>query len=64
LVVVIIGGMGSIPGSALGALLVGLIDSFGRTYFSELSIFLLSGTVIVVLAFRPRGLFGRKERTA
>lgn len=64
LVVVIIGGMGSIPGSAVGALLVGLIDSYGRTYFSELSIFLLSGTVILVLAFRPQGLFGRKERTA
>jgi branched-chain amino acid transport system permease protein len=59
LVVVIIGGMGSLPGSAIGAIFVGLIDSFGRTYFSELAIFLLSGTLILVLAFRPQGLFGR-----
>ena len=59
LVVVIIGGMGSIYGSAIGALIVGIVDSFGRTYFSELSPFLLSGTLIVILAFRPQGLFGR-----
>ena len=61
LVVVIIGGMGSIYGSALGALIVGIVDSYGRTYFGELSPFLLSGTLIVVLAFRPQGLFGREQ---
>lgn len=61
LVVVIIGGLGSVAGTAIGAAIVGLVDSFGRSYFSELSIFLLSGTLIVVLAFRPRGLFGKVE---
>lgn len=61
LVVVIIGGLGSVPGAAVGALIVGLVDSFGRSYFSELAIFLLSGTLIAVLAFRPQGLFGRGE---
>jgi branched-chain amino acid transport system permease protein len=61
LVVVIIGGLGSVAGSAVGAVIVGLVDSFGRSYFSELAIFLLSGTLIVVLAFRPKGLFGRGE---
>jgi branched-chain amino acid transport system permease protein len=61
LVVVIIGGLGSLEGSAVGALIVGLVDSFGRSYFSEVAIFLLSGTLLVVLAFRPQGLFGRKE---
>jgi branched-chain amino acid transport system permease protein len=59
LFVVVIGGMGSLTGSAIGALIVGLVDSFGRTYLSELSVFLLGGTVMVILAFRPRGLFGR-----
>ncbi len=59
LFVVVIGGMGSLTGSAMGALIVGLVDSFGRTYLSELSVFLLGGTVMVILAFRPRGLFGR-----
>ena len=62
LVVVIIGGLGSVVGSAAGALVVGLVDSFGRSYFSELAIFLLSGTLLVVLAFRPQGLFGRREQ--
>jgi len=62
IVVVIIGGLGSVAGSAVGALIVGLVDSFGRSYFSELAIFLLSGTILVVLAFRPQGLFGRKEQ--
>lgn len=58
LVVVIIGGMGSIGGSAIGALLVGLVDSFGRTYFADLSTFLLMGTLVIVLAIRPQGLMG------
>lgn len=62
LVVVIIGGLGSVVGSAVGAVIVGLVDSFGRSYFSELAIFLLSGTLLAVLAFRPQGLFGRKEQ--
>lgn len=57
LVVVIIGGMGSIPGAAVGALIVGLIDAFGRTYFADLSSFLLMGTLVIVLAIRPQGIF-------
>jgi branched-chain amino acid transport system permease protein len=62
LVVVIIGGLGSVPGTAAGAVIVGLVDSFGRSYFNELAIFLLSGTLILVLAFKPKGLFGKGER--
>lgn len=61
LVVVIMGGMGSIAGSAVGALIVGMVDSFGRTYVHEVAIFLLMGTLIIVLAFRPQGLLGREE---
>jgi branched-chain amino acid transport system permease protein len=58
LVVVILGGMGSIPGSAVGAVLVGLVDAFGRTYTQGMSTFLLMGTLVIVLAIRPQGLFG------
>lgn len=61
LVVVIMGGMGSLVGSAVGALVVGLVDSFGRTYLAGAAIFLLSGTLLLVLAFRPQGLFGRAQ---
>ena len=61
LVVVIMGGMGSLGGSAVAALIVGLVDSLGRTYLAGASIFLLSGTLLLVLAFRPQGLFGRAQ---
>jgi branched-chain amino acid transport system permease protein len=66
LIVVIIGGMGSLPGAAIGAVLLGLVQSYSAIYlhfgsvdlsnYGVLASFLL---VIAVLAFRPLGLFGR-----
>lgn len=61
LVVVIMGGLGSVPGAALGAIIVGLVDSFGRTYIPQLTNFLMMGSLVIVLLFRPTGLMGRKE---
>ncbi len=61
LVVVIMGGLGSIAGSAIGAIIVGLVDSFGRTNIPELTNFLLMGSLVIVLIFKPHGLLGRKE---
>ncbi|PZO80243.1 MAG: ABC transporter ATP-binding protein [Mesorhizobium amorphae] len=59
LVVVIVGGMGSIPGAALGALLIGLAEQFGSVYFPTYAVVLTFLIMVVVLAFRPQGLFGR-----
>lgn len=59
LVVVIVGGMGSIPGAALGALLVGLAEQFGSVYFPTYAVVLTFLIMVVVLAFRPQGLMGR-----
>jgi len=59
LVVVIVGGMGSIPGAALGALLVGLAEQFGSVYMPTYSVVLTFLIMVVVLAFRPQGLLGR-----
>jgi branched-chain amino acid transport system permease protein len=59
LVVVILGGLGSLPGAIVGSLLVGLIDSFGRSLVPSLSYFLLFAPMALILIFRPRGLFGR-----
>lgn len=59
LVVIIIGGMGSLPGAAIGALVTGLTLSFGRAYLPELSFFLTFAPMAVILAIRPQGLFGR-----
>jgi branched-chain amino acid transport system permease protein len=60
LIVVIIGGMGSIPGAALGAVLVGLVEQFGLAYVPTYSILITLGLMIVVLAVRPQGLLGRQ----
>ena len=59
LVVVIVGGMGSIPGAALGALLIGLAEQFGSVYFPTYAVVLTFLIMVLVLAFRPRGLLGR-----
>ncbi|HME43758.1 MAG TPA: branched-chain amino acid ABC transporter permease [Syntrophorhabdales bacterium] len=60
IVVVIIGGMGSLRGALVGALLIGLIDSFGKSLLPELSIFTLFAAMVVVLALKPSGLFGTR----
>jgi branched-chain amino acid transport system permease protein len=57
--VVIIGGMGSLGGAAIGALLVGLADNFGKALFPEISYFTLYAPMALILAVRPTGLFGR-----
>jgi branched-chain amino acid transport system permease protein len=59
LVVVIVGGMGSIPGAAVGALIIGLAEQFGSVYFPTYAVVLTFLIMVVVLAFRPQGLFGR-----
>lgn len=59
LVVVVIGGKGSLKGAFVGALLVGLLDTFGRTLFPEVALFLIFAFMALVLALRPTGLFGR-----
>ncbi len=63
LVVVIIGGLGSLGGAALGALLLGLVEQLSSIYlpggYSNYSILLTFILLIVVLAIRPSGFFGR-----
>jgi branched-chain amino acid transport system permease protein len=58
-VVVIVGGLGSIPGAIVGSLVVGLLDNFGKALFPEFSYFTLFAPMALVLALRPTGLFGR-----
>ena len=57
--VVIIGGMGSLGGAAIGALAVGLADNFGKALFPEVSYFTLYAPMVLILAIKPTGLFGR-----
>ncbi|MEE9269400.1 MAG: branched-chain amino acid ABC transporter permease [Candidatus Krumholzibacteria bacterium] len=60
LVVVIIGGLGSLGGAIVGSLIVGLIDAYGRWLFPEFSYFMVFGPMVILLLFRPTGLFGRE----
>ena len=59
LVVVVIGGLGSLRGALLGSLLVGLVYDFGQTLVPNLAYFVLFAPMALILLFRPQGLFGR-----
>jgi branched-chain amino acid transport system permease protein len=66
LIVVIIGGMGSLGGAAIGAIALGLVDAYADVYlivgnhdYTNYSILLTFALLVVVLAARPLGLFGR-----
>ena len=56
LVVVIIGGMGSIPGAALGAVIIGLAEQIGSVYIPTYAIVVTFLIMVLVLAVRPQGL--------
>ena len=58
-VVVIIGGMGSMKGALVGSVAVGMIDNFGKALVPELSYFTLFAPMVIVLAIKPTGLYGR-----
>jgi branched-chain amino acid transport system permease protein len=59
LVVVILGGTGSLLGSFVGSLVVGFLYNFGQALFPELAYFVLFLPMLLVLLLRPQGLFGR-----
>jgi branched-chain amino acid transport system permease protein len=58
-IIVIIGGLGSLWGALLGALIIGLLDAFGSVFFPDLRIAVVYVLLMAVLAVRPWGLFGR-----
>ena len=59
LVVVILGGLGSLTGAFVGSFLIGFIYSFGQVLVPNLAYIILFLPMVVILAARPRGLFGR-----
>jgi branched-chain amino acid transport system permease protein len=60
MVVVIVGGMGSIPGAALGALIIGLAEQLGSVYVPTYAIVVTFLIMVLVLALRPQGLLARR----
>lgn len=59
LLVVILGGLGSLAGAFVGSFVIGFIYSFGQVLFPDLAYMILFLPMVVILALRPRGLFGR-----
>ena len=61
-IIVIIGGLGSVPGAALGGVLLGMSESFLHTFFgASVAQFTSFGAIILLLILRPWGLLGRPE---
>jgi branched-chain amino acid transport system permease protein len=58
LVVVVIGGLGSVRGALLGALIIGQVDTLGRVLLPDLASFVLFAALALVLVLRPQGLLG------
>ena len=61
LVVVIVGGMGSVVGTALGAVLIGLAEQIGSVYMPTYAVILTFLIMVLVLAFRPQGIMGARQ---
>jgi branched-chain amino acid transport system permease protein len=59
--VVIVGGLGSLPGAALGGLLIGLLESFSKVLFPAFTGVIMYMVMVVVLILRPQGLLGAEE---
>jgi branched-chain amino acid transport system permease protein len=61
LIVIVVGGVGYVQGALAGALLIGVIDSFGKAYFPDFALFTIYLTMIIILLSRPTGLLGRAQ---
>lgn len=64
LVVVVIGGLGSVRGALVGALVIGQVETLGRVLLADLASFVLFGALALVLVLRPHGLFGAPKARA
>jgi branched-chain amino acid transport system permease protein len=59
LIVVILGGTGSLPGALVGSFIIGFLYNFGQAMFPDLAYVILFLPMLLVLTLRPEGLFGR-----
>ena len=59
LIVVVVGGLGSLKGSLIGSLLIGQAETFGKAWLPEASMLIIYVVMAAVMLVRPQGLFGR-----
>ena len=60
LIVVIVGGMGSVQGALSGGISIGLIDTFGKSLFPQFAMFTMYLAMVVILLVKPSGILGRR----
>jgi branched-chain amino acid transport system permease protein len=60
IIVIVVGGVGHVAGALLGALLIGVVDAFGKAYFPDFALFTVYLAMIVILLSKPSGLLGRR----
>lgn len=58
-VVIIVGGLGSMKGAFFGSIIVAALDNFGKSLFPELAMFTIFAPMAIILAIKPTGLWGR-----
>lgn len=61
IIVVIIGGLGSMQGALIGSLIIGIIHSFSKAFFPPLAFFMMYLLVVIILLLKPSGLFGKRS---
>jgi branched-chain amino acid transport system permease protein len=61
IIVIVIGGVGNVQGALLGAILIGIIDNFGKAYFPNFALFTVYLAMIIILLLKPHGLLGRTQ---
>ena len=59
LIVVVVGGPGSLKGALIGSLLIGFVDSFGKVYIPQLAQIIIYAVMALTLLFKPDGLYKR-----
>ncbi len=60
IIVVIIGGLGSMQGALIGSFIIGIIHSFSKALFPPLAFFMMYLLVVIILLIRPSGLYGKR----
>jgi len=63
LAVTVVGGLGSIPGAIVGAMIIGFIDAFGRALFPDIAMYIIFFVMIIMLLIRPAGVLGTGRTT-
>lgn len=61
LIAVVVGGVGKVQGTLLGAMLIGLVDSFGKAFIPQFALFTPYLAFVIILLARPSGLLGRSQ---